>query len=106
MNPGSQRQKGFCVATVGLFVWLTSCSRTTPESVAREGPTASQAERESLFEKKLRCAQLRPSLEGSRANQGWQIESVFYSEKLNSCVLTKSLVDERREAAILEIQDA
>ena len=106
MNPGSQRRKRFRVATVGLFVWLTSCSRTTPESVAREGPTTSQAEQESLFEKKLRCAQLRPALEGARANQGWQVESVFYSPKLNTCVLTKSLVDERRKAAILEIQDA
>lgn len=99
MEFNSCLRSALVVVTVALP--LTSCAE--PKSDPEKSVIGMQ---DSLFEKKLRCTQLTATLENTKTNQGWQIDSVFYSPKLNTCILTKSFVDPGKKAAILEIRDA
>jgi hypothetical protein len=88
---------------VGLSLFLVGCDQPQmPDPQPVEDTRRDAHEADSTFNKKVRCLELKSTLQ--RDNQPWQVDSVFYSPILNTCVLTKTLL--QKDATVFVIEDA
>lgn len=102
---------GKTAGLIAIFaLCLTSCSKPQekpagPVVIAK--PTNPHEEEDWLFDKKLKCSALRPTIE--KAYQGAKdtfIGELFYSPKLNTCVFVETIFVRETKTWVSTIFDA
>src|SRR5437667_443196 len=86
-----------------LSLLVVACNQQQkPEPARPEVPSKAPAAEDTTFNRKIRCVELKPTLQ--KENPAFLIDEVFYSTKLDTCVVTKRFI--QKNATIFAIEDA
>jgi len=87
-----------------IAVFSMSCSNQAQQQTSAAKRLNPHDETDWLFEKKFRCASLRPAIEKLYQGSKVHVGELFYSPKLNTCVFNTTAFENK--ILFVEINDA